>query len=196
MSAPSPPLDLASRKPVVEILPAGTVVHRFYSAGYEPIFFDPSRTGRLNSPAGSYGVLYTAREVEGAFAETFLRTPGRRLIDSDLVRQKAYARLQIITDLSLIRLAGPGLAVVGATAEVVHCSLPYDIPQAWSQAFFNHPVGAQGIAYYARHDDEALCYAILDRAQAAIRVIHKETNLDQDWFWQLALRYHVGMAPD
>ncbi len=180
----------------MEILPAGTVVHRFYSAGYEPIFFDSSRTGRLNAPDGRYGVLYTAREAAGAFAETFLRTPGRRLIDSDLLRLKAYARLEIVTELKLIRLAGPGLAVVGATAEVVHGGLPYDVPQAWSLALFEHPVGAQGIAYYARHDDESLCYAIFDRAQAAIRVIHKETNLDQDWFWQLALRYHVGMAPD
>ncbi len=68
----------------MENLAAGTVVHRFYSAGYEPIFFDSSRMGRLNAPDGSYGVLYTAREAAGAFAETFLRTPGRRLIDSDL----------------------------------------------------------------------------------------------------------------
>jgi len=32
------------------------------------------------------------------------------------------------------KLAGPGLAILGATAEVVHGGLPYDDPQAWSKA--------------------------------------------------------------
>lgn len=195
MSAPLPPSDLASRDPELVTLPAGAIMHRFYTAGNQPIFFDPGLSGRLNAPDGSYGVLYSAEETSGAFAETFLRTPGRRLIDVDLLSRKAYIRSQVQSELTLIKLAGPGLAILGATAEVVHGSLPYDAPQAWSKALFRHPVDAHGIAYYARHDDEALCYAIFDRARAAITEIERETNLDQDWFWRLALRYKVGMAP-
>ena len=76
--------------------------------------------GRLNAPDGSYGVLYVAQKPFGAFAETFLRTPGRTLIDADLLR----ARLEPHSDLTLIRLAGPGLAILGATAEVVHEDSP------------------------------------------------------------------------
>ena len=53
----------------------------------------------------------------------------------------------------------------------------------------------QGIAYYARHDDEALCYAIFDRARSAIKEVKREINLDKSWFWKLAQRYKVGMAP-
>lgn len=195
MSAPLPPSDLASRDPELVTLPAGTIMHRFYTAEHEPIFFDPGLSGRLNAPDASYGVLYSAEQTSGAFAETFLRTPGRRLIDLDFLGCKAYVRLQVQSELTLIKLAGPGLAILGATAEVVHGSLPYDVPQAWSKALFRHPVDAHGIAYYARHDDEALCYAIFDRARAAITEIEPETNLDQDWFWRLALRYKVGMAP-
>lgn len=195
MSAPLPPSDLASRDPELVTLPAGAIMHRFYTAGNQPIFFDPGLSGRLNAPDGSYGVLYSAEETSGAFAETFLRTPGRRLIDVDLLSRKAYIRLQVQSELTLIKLAGPGLAILGATAEVVHGSLPYDVPQAWSKALFGHPVNAHGIAYYARHDDEALCYAIFDRASASITEIGRETNLDQDWFWQLALKYKVGIAP-
>jgi hypothetical protein len=57
-------------------------------------------------------------------------------------------------------------------------------------------MGSQvGIAYYARHDDEALCYANFDRARASAIEIGGDTNLDQDWFWQLTLKYKVGMAP-
>jgi hypothetical protein len=74
-------------------LRAGTVLYRFYTAEYEPTFFDPSRLGRLNAPDGSYGVLYAAREPFGAFEETFLRQPGRTLIDASLLRRKAYVRL-------------------------------------------------------------------------------------------------------
>ena len=195
MSAPLPPSDLDSRNPELLQLPPGTIIHRFYTREYEPVFFDPGLSGRLNAPDGSYGVLYCAKEPSGAFAETFLRTPGRRLIDADLLRRKAYARLQVRSKLSLIRLAGPGLAILGATAEVVHGGLPYAVPQAWSKALFNHPIAADGIAYHARHDDEALCYAIFDRAGAAITEVGRETDLDQGWFWQLALKYRVGMAP-
>lgn len=195
MSAPLPPADLASRDPELVTLRAGTIVHRFYTEKNEPIYFDPSLDGRLNAPDGSYGVLYCARETSGAFAETFLRSPGRRLIDTSLLGRKAYVRLQVRSELKLIKLAGSGLAVLGATAEVVHGGLPYDVPQAWSKALFGHRINADGIAYYARHDDEALCYAIFDRASAGVTEVERNPNLDQDWFWQLALRYKVGMAP-
>ena len=195
MSAPLPPDDLASRRPRVVRLRKGTVLHRFYPIDHEPMFFDPSRLGRLNAPDGNYGVLYAAREANGAFAETFLRQPGRSLVDASLLRRKAYVRLEITADLNLIRLAGPSLAILGATAEVVHGGLPYDAPQAWSKALFAHPLSPDGIAYYARHDDECLCYAIFDRARGSVREIDRETNLDQDWFWRLAQRYKVGLAP-
>ena len=111
MSALPPPGDLADRRPRLFQIKKGTVLHRFYTAKFEPIFFDPSQGGRLNAPDGSYGVLYAARELYGAFAETFLRRPGRTLIDADLLGQKAYVRLEITTDLHLIRLAGPSLAI-------------------------------------------------------------------------------------
>jgi hypothetical protein len=195
VSAPLPPDDLASRRPRLVKLKKGTILHRFYTSEYEPIFFDHSQSGRLSAHDGSYGVLYAAREAYGAFAETFLRQPGRTLIDAGLLRRKAYVRLEITADLNLIKLAGPSLAILGATAEVVHGGLPYDASQAWSKALFEHPLRPDGIAYFARHDDEGFCYAICDRARGSVREINRETNLDQDWFWRLARRYRVGLAP-
>lgn len=195
MSGPLPPADLDKRQPELVELPAGQEVHRFYTARWEPLFFDRSTGGRFNAPDASYGVLYAARETSGAFAETFLRTPGRTLIDTDLLQRKAYVRLVVQRDLKLIRLAGPGLARVGATAEVAHGGLPYDVPQAWSSALARHPVDADGIAYHARHDDAELCYALFDRSADGIAESAREVDLDHDWFWRIAERYGVGLAP-
>ena len=92
-------------------------------------------------------------------------------------------------------MAGPGLARIGATAEVVHGPMPYDLPQEWSAALHAHPGAYDGIAYTARHDDEALCYAIFDHAEDAIEEVTRETDLDQTWFWDLAEIYEVGLPP-
>jgi len=58
---PQPPDDLIDRRPRFTTLRRGSIVHRFYPAEHEPIYFDPSRMGRLNVPDGSYGVLYAAK---------------------------------------------------------------------------------------------------------------------------------------
>lgn len=75
-----------------------------------------------------------------------------------------------------------------------HGGLPYTTPQAWSAALHAHRGRLDGIAYNARHDDEALCYAIFERAGASIQELHRETGLDSDWFWSMAEPYGVGLA--
>lgn len=177
------------------MLPAGALLHRFFTAAYDPIHFDRGPDGRLNSPTSDYGVLYMAQAPNGAFAETFLRVPGRTQIPADLLAKKAYAVLELKRPITLVRLAGPGLARIGATAQVVHGGKPYRCPQAWSGALHGHPDGFDGIAYNARHDDEALCFAIFERAAGAITEISRNLDLDTDWFWEIAEPYGVGFAP-
>jgi hypothetical protein len=198
-TAPEPPLlpppDLAKRRPQEVTLRAAEIVHRFFTSIHEPIFFDRGEDGRLNAPDGSYGVLYVAKSLPGAFAETFLRTPGLNQLPTDFLARKAYVTLTIRRPLKLAKMAGAGLARIGATAQVVHGGKPYDCPQAWSGAHYRHPAAFDGIAYYARHDDEALCYAIFERAEGAVREAARETNIDKDWFWDIAEIYGVGLAP-
>lgn len=195
MKHPAPPSDLASRLPRLRALQAGTVLHRFHNAALGPVFFDRGTTSRLNAPDGRFGVLYTALSAAGAFAETFLRTPGATLLDPDLVAQKACAALALQREVRLIELHGPGAAVIGATAELCHAAPPYDLPQAWSSALHAHPVQADGLAYRARHNDDEICVALFDRAQDAITIARRERNLDADWFYELAERYGLGLAP-
>lgn len=195
MTAPRPPADLAGRTPLTVTLAPGTELHRFYPAGLDPIYFDRSRSGRLNAPDGRYGVLYAAARPEGAFAETFLRTPGRTLLAPELVAAKGQARLRTLQPLTLVQLHGPGLARLGATAEVTHGGLPYAAPQAWSAALHDHPAHADGLAYTARHDDAEVCYAIFERAAAAVVIDAAEEDLDREEFYLLAEHYGVGLAP-
>ena len=110
MSGPLPPPDFRSRSPDILDVPAGSRLHRFYTAAYDPIHFDRSGSGRFNAPDGRYGVLYGSINEAGAFAETFLRTPGRTLIDPVFLRKKAYVRLTVAAPLRLVRLYGPSLA--------------------------------------------------------------------------------------
>lgn len=195
MSPPFPPSDIAGRTPRLVRIPAGTDLERFFNKGLAPIFHDRSLEGRLNAPDGSYGVLYAASRTRGAFAETFLRTPGRRMLDSGLLSRKARVTLEATRELTLIDFDGPGLAVLGATAEVVHGSPPYACPHAWSASLHAHPQGADGIAYSARHDPHETCYALFDRSAAAVRERSRDPNLDAEWFWQLAGVYDVGRPP-
>ncbi|OWK23075.1 hypothetical protein AJ87_40610 [Rhizobium yanglingense] len=55
MTPPLPTSDLHSRHPELITLPDGTDLHRFYTAAYDPIYFDRSVLGRFNAPDGSYG---------------------------------------------------------------------------------------------------------------------------------------------
>ncbi|MGV1867607.1 MULTISPECIES: RES family NAD+ phosphorylase [unclassified Rhizobium] len=195
MSPPLPPADFQSRKLQIVSIAVRSVMHRFYTSTFEPVYFDRSDLGRFNAPDGSYGVLYTARNIEGAFAETFLRTPGNPLIDIGFLKRKAYVRLSATRDLRMVNLTGQGLAVAGATAEVPHSGLPYRAPQAWSRAIFDHGENVDGIAYHARHDDTQVCYAIFDRADPAVSETARKLNLDADWFWRVAEEYGSGLAP-
>ncbi|MAU97028.1 MAG: hypothetical protein CMP81_14260 [Fulvimarina sp.] len=196
MSGPLPPADFGRRHPNVAEVPAGTIFHRFHTATFDPVFIDTSRSGRLNAPDANYGVLYAAATRRGAFAETFLRMPGRTLLAPDFVAGKAYAGLKTTRALRLLQLHGNGLARIGATAEVTHGGLPYDVPQAWSAAIHEHPGAFDGVDYTARHDDGEICHALFGRAAGAIEAVERIADLRTGWFLDLLDHYGVGLAPE
>lgn len=132
--SPLPPGDLDKRRPLDVVLRPSTILHRFFTAAYGAIYFARGRDGRLNAPDDAYGVLYVAATAHGAFAETFLRNPGLTQLPADLLASKAYVTLEALRPLKLVKMSGPGLARIGATAQVVHGGKPYDSPQAWSGA--------------------------------------------------------------
>ncbi|WP_165928332.1 hypothetical protein [Rhizobium sullae] len=86
------------------------------------------------------------------------------------------------------------LAILGATAEVTNAGLPYEVPQNWSKALSGHPVAADGIAYHGRHDNTELCFALFEPVRSAVSTAERRTDLDANWFWQMAGRYKIGLA--
>jgi hypothetical protein len=196
LPAPEPPPDLHRRKLVIEELPTGTQIHRFHTAIYPATFFDTTQGGRFNSPDGSYGVMYAALDRRGAFAETFLRNVGSTVISETFVESKACGAYTLTKDIRAVRFRGYGLAPIGATASVCSCpGPPYTLPQAWSAGLCNHPEKPDAILYGSRHDDEALCLAIFDRAHKALDFPVSVTNLlGKSWFYELMDRYGVGLA--
>lgn len=89
---------------------------------------------------------------------------------------------------------GPGLARIGATAEVTHGPLPYDLPHSWSRALHEHPAAVDGIAYRSRHDDDEVCYAVFDHAQPVTEVERRSDLENDDMFLDLMLRYDIGLS--
>jgi RES domain len=193
---PLPPSDFSSRVPETVKLPKGSLIHRFYANKFSnPIHFDTSTNGRFNAPDGTYGVLYAAHTMSGAFAETFLRSPGRNIISAKLLSEKGYSILQVKRDLTFLKFSGSGLAVIGATAAISHGSPPYDKPQEWSkQTHLNFPQ-FDGIAYRSRHNDDELCYAIFDRSKSEIAINRTTKDINKKWFWHEADRYYMGFSP-
>lgn len=196
LPAPEPPSDLHRRKLVIEELPVGFQIHRFHTAVYPATFFDTTQGSRFNSPDGSYGVMYAALDRSGAFAETFLRNVGSMEISEAIIESKACATYTLTRGIRAVRFRGYGLAPVGATASVCSCpGPPYTLPQVWSSEFYNHPEQPDAILYGSRHDDEALCLAIFDRANNALDFPVSSTNLlGQAWFYELMDRYGVGLT--
>ncbi|MCM5554148.1 RES family NAD+ phosphorylase [Pleomorphomonas sp. NRKKF1] len=158
------------------------------------MFHDRTNAGRFNAPDGSYGVLYAAETVDGAFAEVFLQSPGQTTLGLDFIEAKAYAALRVTRDLRLVELHGPGLSRLGATAEITHSGLPYAVAQAWSKAIHALRDNVDGIAYRSRLDDAEICYALFDRTAPTVIEDRRVQNLDVDWFWQLMDKYRLGIA--
>jgi RES domain-containing protein len=194
VAIPAPPANLAALKPRLHRLPAGASLHRFFRRRHGPIFFDRSNYShgsRFNSPDGSFGVLYVSKSRRGAFAETFLRDQPS-LLAVDQVAARAYVRFELQHDMTFVVLLGTGLGRLRVTAEVCSSSPPYDITHAWSEAIHGAFPDVSGIAYPARHDNEATSFAVFDRAADAFSEVEREDDIDQDWFWELAASYDVG----
>lgn len=197
-SPPPPPSWLkTSSLPIFE-LPRTTSFVRIHRNKNHPVFFSPGRgnapIGRFDSPSGAFGVLYLAQALEGAFAETILRNPHRRLVDLSEITARAVSVLGCSGAIRLVKMFGDGLQSVGADNAV---SIgPYESSGVWTDALFAHPDAPDGIAYSSRHDSEQMCIALFSRSDIQLELLSGLTPLS-DLLPDVAAilrRYSKGIA--
>ena len=122
MSGPLPPADLDRRQPEMVNFRRGRGSPLLYGQVGSDLLRQVDQ-GRFNAPDASYGVLYAARRPTAPSPRRFCesRAHAHRYGSPPA---EGLCRIVVERDLKVIRLAGPGLARVGATAEVAHSGLP------------------------------------------------------------------------
>ena len=165
-----PPDDLASLPLPIQELPSGAGFSRIHRTSHTPIFFSPGRgkppAGRFDSASGAFGVLYGAETFAGAFIETVLRNPARRLIGMGEIESRSLAVIGTGRTTSLVDLRGDGLQKLGLDAAIF--TGPYEICGRWADALFQHPERPDGILYRSRHDPGQTCIAWFERTDLGL----------------------------
>jgi hypothetical protein len=162
-------------------LPAGSTFVRIHHSQRSPMFFSPgdkqSPAGRFDSPAGLFGVLYLAFEFEGAFVETVLRNPARRLVSVGEIAGRSVAVLALSRALRLVRMHGFGSQMLGVDNAVT--TGPYEPSGIWADALFEHADRPDGIAYASRRDPEQICVALFSRPDIDVAVASDSVPLTE-----------------
>jgi hypothetical protein len=175
-AAPLPPPWSARRSLPIITIPAGTRLFRIHRLGHNAAFFGPPidpATGnrqppayRFDSASGSFGVLYAAREFEGAFVETILRSPQLIFVSRNYVTQRCVTELAFGRNLRPVDMHGRGLSRIGTTNAI--STGPYAPCWAWSDHLYSHQGKPDGIAYASRHNSLQVCYAVFERSDFPI----------------------------
>lgn len=190
-------MRLPERLPI-DLAKEGASWQRIHKRDRDPLWFGPREgrppIGRFDDPDRVFRVCYLGTTMAACFAESFLRTPPVRTIALAELKAKSITTIVARRALRLVRLYGPGLARIGATAEISSGS-SYNASQLWSRAIWEHSETPDGITYRCRHDDSALCVALYDRAKESLEV-KSSIALDADprALAQLLKRYELGLT--
>jgi hypothetical protein len=194
VSAPLPPADLVLRQPEILTLAKHSAIERIYTIGREPMFFDRARGGRLNAPDGSYGVLYGAAELRGAFAEVFLREPNPASTRPDQQQGARDFPGEATPSLDCVDGRGPRPHRRDGRSHARLSALRRPAKVVESVARSSRAAGRDRLP--RAHDDDAIAFALFEHSAAFIEEAEKQSHLlNEEWFWQLMEAYAVGVAP-
>jgi hypothetical protein len=121
-------------------------------------------------------VLYASETLDGAFVETFGRSPGVNTVSQGQLAARSLALIEAFRPLRLVDLTGAGLARIGATNSLT--AGPHSMAQRWSRALWSHRSRPDGLLYRARHDPACFCVAIFSRAARSLRAVPQGGLLD------------------
>ncbi len=175
-------------KPPVATIATGKVLHRVHGSSVKARWYGrKDASWRWDDPAGVFGVLYLGKTLVGPFAETLLRAPKDRDILWDRVQQKRAATFTTTRPLKLAKLHGEGLAWFETTAAAIAADVgptgaasAYATPQAIA-AHVHGQTALDGIQYRSRFDNDELCVALFERADAALVLNGEGDPIDKAW---------------
>ncbi|MBR8304900.1 RES family NAD+ phosphorylase [Burkholderia cenocepacia] len=150
-----------------EVAPTELVRISRYATG-EP-YFGRSGGNRFDDPRKRrrYGTSYFGFDLHCAFAETVLHDEvadlaldGFPLVTTELDRyvlafDGAPLTVAVLHGLPLKNLGGDG---------ALSTTMPYDVPQRWSLAVYQHPRRVDGFLYMSRHLNTSEALVLFDRA--------------------------------
>jgi hypothetical protein len=140
---------------------------RIHARRHDPCHFGRASRHRFDALAGEFGVMYVAKDVHGAFIETFGHATGVRFVTESELGARELVAITAGRPLRLVDLRAEGLARMGADAALTS-GPDYGLSRRWARAIHEHPREPDGILYRARHDPARACAAIFDRAKSAI----------------------------
>lgn len=193
MLAPPPPDFAALALEVTRVDPVSCVrVTRHPDT--EP-FFGKSGGNRFDDPLRGFGVCYAGDDFLVAFAESILHdavavSGGFRIAESEL-----RARHVVGFDgneLALADLTGIPLKRLGGTNDI-SSELPYDTPQQWAKAVYDHPRNVDGLRYISRHLNTGFAFALFDRARKRFRFSTAVPLIEHPQFADTLVRFNVAL---
>jgi hypothetical protein len=178
-----------AKAPVVRIarIRPGAVLHRVHGVARAARWYGRGdATSRWDDPGGDFGVLYLGRSPIGALAESLLRTPSDHDVLWSRVQQKRHATFRLLAPLQLAKLHGDGLAWFGVTAAQIAES-DYTVPQNIADRV--HRISAvDGLQYRSRFDNDELCAALFERADAKLELVSEDSPIDKAWASRILAR--------
>jgi hypothetical protein len=177
---PRPPPDDAASLPLpIREFPGGAIFNRVHRTQHAAIFFSPGKgkppAGRFDSATGRLGVLYGAETFAGAFIETVLRNPARRLVGMAEIESRSVTVIRTSRTMRFVDLRGDGLQQPGLDASI--STGPYENCGLWSDALFQHPARPDGILYPSRHDPGHTCIALFERLRLGLTLASDSVRL-------------------
>ena len=160
-------------EPLTSDLKSGLKLWRIHSRIYDANAFNPTipiakSGGRFDTIEGDYSYIYAGSDVNAAVAETLIRdrrlnSPYNRILKKR-IRGKNLSKIQLKTDLTVVKLHGNGPAAVGQEDDwITSCgSGDYPITREWASAIREwSPLGC-GIIYRPRHDNDRFAYVFFN----------------------------------
>lgn len=169
MLAPPPPDFAALALEAVQVDPVSCIrITRYPDT--EP-FFGKTGGNRFDDPLRGFGVCYAGDDFLVAFAESILHdavavSGGFRVAELELLTRHVVGFDSSV--LALADLTGIQLKRLGGTNDI-SSELPYDMPQRWSRAVYEHPSNVDGLRYVSRHLNTGFAFALFDRSRVWMR---------------------------